>query len=102
MDLKRTLGRNIRYYRFQHSYTQERLAEMLDISTTYMSDIECGKSNVSLDLIEKIAYLFEIPFTSLFEESHITLPNKLNTYKFENSEKKISNHDTSTRQVLTK
>lgn len=81
MDLKRILGRNIRYYRFKNSYTQEYLAELLDISTTYMSDIECGKSNVSLDLIEKIACLFEIPFTFLFEENHITLPNKLTTYK---------------------
>lgn len=43
-----------------------------------MSDIECGKCNVSLDLIEKIAHLFEVPYPELFKENHYDLPDKIN------------------------
>ena len=32
-----------------------------------MSDIELGKSNVSLDLIEKIAKFFQLEYKELFE-----------------------------------
>lgn len=78
MTLKQVLGKNIRYYRYQHHYSQQTLAELLDISVTYMSDIECGKSNVSLDLIEKIALLFEIPYAYLFKQNEKSLPNKVN------------------------
>ena len=78
MSLKETLGKNIRYYRYKNEYSQQTLAELLDISVTYMSDIECGKSNVSLDLIEKIAHLFELPYEKLFEQNEETLPKKIN------------------------
>ena len=66
MSLKQVLGKNIRYFRLQNNLTQEKLAEFLDISVTYMSDIELGKSNVSLDLIEKIANFYELEYTELF------------------------------------
>ena len=78
MSLKENLGKNIRYYRYKNEYSQQTLAELLDISVTYMSDIECGKSNVSLDLIEKIAHLFELPYEKLFEQNEETLPKKIN------------------------
>lgn len=67
MSLKQVLGKNIRYFRLSNNYTQEKLAEFLDISVTYMSDIELGKSNVSLDLIEKIANFFQLEYKELFE-----------------------------------
>lgn len=78
MTLKAVLGKNIRYYRYQHHYSQQTLAELLDISVTYMSDIECGKSNVSLDLVEKIALLFEVPYAHLFKQNEKELPGKVN------------------------
>lgn len=67
MTLKQVLGKNVRYFRFKNNLTQEKLAEFLDISVTYVSDIELGKSNVSLDLIEKIAHYFEQEYKELFE-----------------------------------
>lgn len=80
MCLKQILRKNIRYYRFKNNYTQEHLAELLDISTTYMSDIECGKRNVSLDIIEQIIQLFEIPCDALFKSNEEELPNKITHY----------------------
>ncbi len=79
MNIKQLLGKNVKFYRFQNNYSQEVLAEKLDISISYMSDIECGKCNVSLDLIEKIANHFNIPISVLFEENDTILPNKINS-----------------------
>ena len=81
MSLKQVLGKNIRYFRLNQNYTQEKLAEFLDISVTYMSDIELGKSNVSLDLIEKIANFFELEYKDLFEIRQFHSLVKANTKK---------------------
>lgn len=77
MGIKEVLGKNIRYYRYKHKYSQQTLAELLDISVSYMSDIECGKANVSLDLIQKIAFLFEVSFDELFKVRNDILPEKI-------------------------
>lgn len=62
----RLLGLNIAYYRKLNGYTQESLAEKLDIDRTTVSKIELANAGVSLDVIFDIADLFEIPVEKLF------------------------------------
>ena len=62
----RLLGLNIAYYRKLNGYTQEALAEKLDVDRTTISKIELATSGVSLDLVFDIAELFEIPVEKLF------------------------------------
>lgn len=62
----RLLGLNIAYYRKLNGYTQEGLAEKLDIDRTTVSKIELANAGVSLDIIFDIADLFEIPVEKLF------------------------------------
>lgn len=62
----RLLGLNIAYYRKPNGYTQESLAEKLDIDRTTVSKIELANAGVSLDVIFDIADLFEIPVEKLF------------------------------------
>lgn len=62
----RLLGLNIAYYRKLNGYTQEQLAERLDLDRTTISKIELATSGVSLDVIFEIADLFKIPAESLF------------------------------------
>lgn len=61
------LGLNIAYYRKLNGYTQETLAEKLDVDRTTISKIELATSGVSLDIIFDIADLFGIPAEKLFE-----------------------------------
>lgn len=49
------LGTAIRQLRKQQGLSQERLALEADIDRRYMSDIENGKRNISLDIMERIA-----------------------------------------------
>lgn len=60
------LGLNIAYYRKLNGFTQESLAEKLDVDRTTISKIELATSGVSLDLVFDIADLFDIPVEKLF------------------------------------
>lgn len=60
------LGLNIAYYRKLNGYTQEALAEKLNLDRTTISKIELATSGVSLDVIFDIADLFDIPVEKLF------------------------------------
>lgn len=64
------IGLNIRYYRKKQHLTQEILAELADISTTYMSSIETANQNKSpsLDVLLNIADALDIKIGQLFEE----------------------------------
>lgn len=66
-SIRSIVAQNVRKYRRQVGLTQERLAELADISNTYIANIECGKTWVSDKTLEKIsaalqtdAYLFFI------------------------------------------
>jgi len=57
------LGLRIAYYRKMKGYTQERLAENLDKSTSYIGAVEAVNVEraISMDLLFDIAELLEIP-----------------------------------------
>lgn len=49
------LGKNIRCFRQYRNLTQEGLAERVNISCSYMTMIENGRRNVSLDILIRLA-----------------------------------------------
>lgn len=61
------LGLNIAYYRKLNGFTQEKLAERLNLDRTTISKIELATSGVSLDVIFEMADLFEISVDKLFK-----------------------------------
>ena len=65
MSLQQNIGVALRALRAQKGVSQERLALETGIGRRYMSDIENGRRNVSLEIIEKIATYFEISASEL-------------------------------------
>ena len=61
------LGLNIAYYRKVNNSSQEKLAEMINISRTHMSRIETADCAVSLDVIFDICDTLGISADKLFE-----------------------------------
>ena len=59
------LGRKIRQQRKAKKYTLEQLAEKLDVSTTFIGQIERAKGIPSLETLVKIANVLEISTDSL-------------------------------------
>lgn len=59
------LGRRIREKRKEKKYTLEQLAEKLDVSTTFIGQIERAKGIPSLETFVKIANVLEVSTDSL-------------------------------------
>jgi len=64
--LRSILSQNIRRFRKMKGLSQERLAEKMDISTNYLSDIERKKGWVSPFSLVKLANALEIEVFELF------------------------------------
>jgi transcriptional regulator with XRE-family HTH domain len=61
------LGRQIRLYRKLNGFTQENLAEKAELAPSYVSDVERGRVNISVDAVQRIAKAFGINLRDLFE-----------------------------------
>lgn len=80
MKLKTILGKNVKYHRYTKNFTQEYLAELLQVSPNYIGRLERGQHSPSLEKIEKIAKLLGIKPHELFLERDDlnNLPNRVN------------------------
>ena len=65
MSLQQNIGVALRALRAQKGVSQEKLALETGIGRRYMSDIENGRRNVSLEIIEKIASYFGMSASEL-------------------------------------
>lgn len=82
MSLRNTFGKNIKYYRFQNNFTQEKLAEKLNISITYLSELERGMHSMDFDKIEKLCISLNIePFQLFLQPKDINLPKRIDMEK---------------------
>lgn len=83
MSLKDIFGQNLKYYRYQKGYSQEKLAEIVDLNSRYVSDIETGKYSVSFDKIEKLAKALSVEPYLFFikDESHSKLPARVDIHR---------------------
>lgn len=61
-------GKAVRDARIQKGMSQEKLADLSELHRTYISDIELGKRNVSIDNIEKIADALDMKISDIFLE----------------------------------
>jgi transcriptional regulator with XRE-family HTH domain len=60
------LGQAIKRFRLYYKWTQEALAEKLDISANFLSNIENGKAWVSPKTVSKLADIFNVKPHELF------------------------------------
>lgn len=67
MNLKKALGKNIKKYRQTNNLTIKNLSSILNISYSYLKNIEEGKCNLSIKLINEIANALNIDIKDLFK-----------------------------------
>jgi CheY-like chemotaxis protein len=72
VDVKKTFGISVRAWRKRKGFSQEVLAERSDLHRTYISDVERGARNLSLESITRLARALEISTAALFPAE---LPN---------------------------
>lgn len=82
MNIRHVFGKNVKYYRFQAKYTQATLAEKIDISTTYLSELERGMHSLDFDKMEKLCKCLNIePFQLFLQVKDINLPRRIDMNK---------------------
>jgi transcriptional regulator with XRE-family HTH domain len=69
IDLKKSLGTAIRTQRELLRISQEELAHRAGLHRTYISDLERGIRNPSVESIEKLARALQVSASKLFEQS---------------------------------
>ncbi|MGM0218731.1 helix-turn-helix domain-containing protein [Enterococcus sp. AZ126] len=70
-SLRTTFANNVRQIRQEKKLSQEELAFACNLHRTYISDIERGRRNVSIDNIEKIAIALEIIPCQLLKKNNL-------------------------------
>lgn len=68
LDYK-AIGKRIKIARIRADLTQERLAELVDVSPTHLSNIETGSTRVSLTLIVNLANALSVTVDDLLCDS---------------------------------
>lgn len=68
LALRELFGRNVRRLRKARGLSQEALSMESGLAQNYLSDIETGKRNVSLENIGTLARALGIPIAALFDE----------------------------------
>lgn len=69
-ELYNVIGKNIKHYREQSNLTQMQLAELAQISISYLSKIEasgCNKS-LSISVLNQIANILNVEIENFFKE----------------------------------
>jgi transcriptional regulator with XRE-family HTH domain len=69
MDERKRLGRRVKQLRHRRGYTQEQLAERMEINAKYLSSIERGMENPTLDLLVRLAHGLQVDLHELFQRA---------------------------------
>lgn len=77
-ELFKIIGTNVKYYRKLYNLnkgkmTQENLAELVDVSTALIGNLESEKisQGISVVTLWKISQALEVPVENLFDESRL-------------------------------
>lgn len=65
-SVKHQFGKRLHQIRISQNLSQEKLAELANLHRTYISDVERGERNISIEAIEKIAKALKIELSELF------------------------------------
>lgn len=68
MNIKEKFGQKVKILREEKSMSIEHLANISDVDRNYISDIEKGKRNVSITIMEKIITALESDISGFFND----------------------------------
>lgn len=84
METTKIVGLNTKWYRYQLGITQEQLSDITNYKTAYISVIETGDSNLTINTIDIISKALNVKPKQLFDEDTtnkaIDLPTRVDMY----------------------
>ncbi len=67
MDIKIWVGRRVKELHNKLGISQEELANLVGLDRTYITSVECGRRNISIVNIEKLAKALNVTLSEFFE-----------------------------------
>jgi transcriptional regulator with XRE-family HTH domain len=67
VEIRLRLAHNVRQLRQEKGWSQEDYADRADIHRTYVSDIERGRRNPTITIVEKLAVPFGVSASRLLD-----------------------------------
>jgi len=69
MNIKVKVGQRIKQIRTEIGISQEALANKADLDRTYVTDVENGRRNISIENLEKLILALNISISDFFNSS---------------------------------
>lgn len=66
---RESIGKDIRAFREKRGYSQDELAEIMDVHRSTISKVETGKFAISIDYIVKFAWYLDFDISVLEKQS---------------------------------
>ena len=66
MDIKIAVGKRVKELRNKLGISQEELADIAELDRTYITSVECGKRNISIVNVEKLAKALKVNLSEFF------------------------------------
>jgi len=67
MDVRKRFGKRVKELRQARGLSQEALARLAGQDTGFISGIEKGECDISIELIQKLSIAFQVNISALFE-----------------------------------
>jgi len=77
MNKKKLIGKRIKELRKSKGLSQEELAEKADTSPNYLSRMERGTENPTLDMLIKLSNALEVEMWEMFDFGHVANQKEL-------------------------
>jgi transcriptional regulator with XRE-family HTH domain len=72
MDIKQKIGQRIKELRTGKELSQEEVANTADMERSFMTHIESGKRNISVETLQRILTALDISFQEFFNSKEFT------------------------------
>jgi len=83
-DIKKIIGTNLKYIRFQSGLSQEKFYESYGLSWKYYASIERGEINIGVELLQAISETFHVSLPELvtFDKSKIISKKRIDEKEY--------------------
>ena len=74
MNIKLKIGQRVKQLRNERNISQEALGLEAEVDRTYVSDVENGRRNVSMEILEKLIKALKVSFSEFFNSKEFSKP----------------------------
>lgn len=74
MDLNELVGKRITHLRTEKKLSQQKFAYEADIERSYLTHVEKGRKNISMNTLKKITEALEISLKDFFDATEFSKP----------------------------